>query len=36
MKYVKDKYKLGEKDEKILYMLSDNGRTQWILWEDSE
>lgn len=29
MQKVNDKYVLSEKDEKILYMLSDNGRTQW-------
>lgn len=29
MQKVNDKYVLNEKDEKILYMLSDNGRTQW-------
>ena len=29
MKYVKDKYKLDEKDQKILHMLSDDSRLLW-------
>ena len=29
MKYVNDKYKLDEKDEKILHMLSDDSRLLW-------
>ena len=29
MKYVKSKYKLDEKDEKILHMLSDDSRLLW-------
>lgn len=29
MKYVKNKYKLDEKDQKILHMLSDDSRLLW-------